>query len=124
MIADASDEEGMDSIAQEDSVDTSKEEEQDKEESETIKEQGNTPTGRKQDKKENEKTNGNRKKSASMIEKAMDVVIGKLATLQEASDAQMYALEEKRMKLDERMMELEERHRKEQLDRGQEHRKE
>jgi hypothetical protein len=84
VVADASNEEGIDSIAKEDSVDTSREKEQDQKDSETIKEQGNTPTARKQDTKE-KKQQMQRERSAGMIEKAMDVVIGKLATLQEAS---------------------------------------
>ena len=44
VIADASHEEGIDNIAWEDSVDTSREKEQGKEDGETIKEQGNTYT--------------------------------------------------------------------------------
>ena len=60
MVADASNEEGIDSIAKEDSVDTSREKEQDQKDSETIKEQGNTPTARKQDTKEKETTNAKR----------------------------------------------------------------
>ena len=59
-----------------------------------------------------------------MIEKPMDVVIGKLVTLQEANDAQTYAIEERRMKLDERMTEMEERHWIEQLDREDQRRRE
>ena len=128
LVADASDEDEMDSTTQENpSTDTSREEEQDKDNVEALQEQEQTPTTserKKQDKREKGTTNVKRKRPTSMIEKAMDVVIGKLTALQEASDTQMYALEEKRMKLDERMMEMEERRWREQLDREDQRRKE